>query len=127
MTTKTCPMALVKGCKDDKECTTCNFNKGYGLKDRMDAVFYMERKQGFTTIYNSVPLMVLDNLNSVYKSGVETARLDFTRETEDIKSIQIAYYDYINGLIDDSEVREFVEKFRFNNKITNGHYFRGVL
>src|SRR5690606_12491227 len=36
MITKTCPMALVKGCKDDKECSTCNFAKGYGLKDRMD-------------------------------------------------------------------------------------------
>ncbi len=127
MTTKTCPMALVKGCKDDKECVTCNFNKGYGLKDRMDATFYMERKQGFTTIYNSVPLMVLDNVDTVYKSGVETVRLDFTRETKEIRNIQTAYYDYINGMLNDTEIREFVEKFRFNNKITNGHYFRGVM
>ena len=127
MTTKTCPMALVKGCSNDNECTSCNFNKGYGLKDRMDATFYMERKQGFTTIYNSVPLMVLDNLDSVFKSGVETTRLDFTKETKNITRIQLAFYDYINGLIDEVSMKDFVEKFRFDNKITNGHYFRGVM
>lgn len=127
MTTKTCPMALVKGCSNDKECTSCNFNKGYGLKDRMDATFYMERKQGFTTIYNSVPLMVLDNLDSVYKSGVETTRLDFTRETKNITKLQLAFYDYINDLIDEETMKDFVAKFRFDNKITNGHYFRGVM
>lgn len=127
MTTKTCPMALVKGCSNDDECTTCNFNKGYGLKDRMDATFYMERKQGFTTIYNSVPLMVLDNLDSIFKSGVETSRLDFTRETKNITSLQLAFYDYINGIIDELTMKDFVEKFRFDNKITNGHYFRGVM
>ena len=127
MITKTCPMALVKACKDDNDCLTCNFSKGYGLKDRMDATFYMERKQGFTTIYNSVPLMVLDSLESVYKAGVGTTRLDFTRETKDLKNIQTAFYDYANGLVNEIEVREFVEKFRFNQKITNGHYFRGVM
>lgn len=127
MITKTCPMALVKGCTDDKNCTSCNFNKGYGLKDRMDATFYMERKQGFTTIYNSVPLMVLDNLDSVFKSGVETTRLDFTRETKNITKLQIAFYDYIYGLIDEESMKDFVAKFRFDNKITNGHYFRGVM
>ncbi len=127
MTTKTCPMALVKGCSNDNECITCNFNKGYGLKDRMDATFYMERKQGFTTIYNSVPLMVLDNLDSVFKSGVETTRLDFTRETKNITKLQLAFYDYINGLIDELTMKDFVEKFRFDNKITNGHYFRGIM
>lgn len=127
MITKTCPMALVKGCKDDNDCLTCNFSKGYGLKDRMDATFYMERKQGFTTIYNSVPLMVLDSLETVYKAGVGTTRLDFTRETLDLKNIQTAFYDYANGLLNEVEVREFVERFRFNQKITNGHYFRGVM
>ena len=127
MTTKNCPMALVKGCKDDKECLSCNFNSGYGLKDRMDATFYMERKQGFTTIYNSVPLLVLDNLDSIYQAGIGTARLDFTREKKDIKNIQTAFYDYCNGLLNESEMREFVANFRFNNKITNGHYFRGVI
>lgn len=127
MTTKTCPMALVKGCTNDKECTSCNFNKGYGLKDRMDATFYMERKQGFTTIYNSVPLMVLDNLDSIFKSGIDTTRLDFTRDTKNITKLQLAFYDYINDLIDEETMKDFVAKFRFDNKITNGHYFRGIM
>jgi putative protease len=127
MITKTCPMALVKGCTNDKGCTTCNFNKGYGLKDRMDATFYMERKQGFTTIYNSVPLMVLDNLDSIYKAGVGLTRLDFTKEIKNVSKLQGAFYDYANGLLDELAMKDFVEKFRFDNKITNGHYFRGVM
>lgn len=127
MSTKHCPMALIKGCKDDKGCRECNFAKGYSIKDRIGANFQMERKEGFTNIYNSVALMVLDNLKQIYNSGISMARLDFTLESKDIKDIQEAYYDYAKGLIDDNEAREFMENFRENKSITNGHYFRGVM
>ena len=127
MTTKHCPMALVKGCKDDNDCKTCGFAKGYSIKDRIGADFKMERKEGFTNIYNSVPLMVLDNLKQIFNSGISMARLDFTVEEDNIKAVQGAYYDYAKGLIDDEEAREFIEAFRFNQSITNGHYFRGIM
>lgn len=127
MTTKHCPMALVKGCKDDNDCKTCSFAKGYSIKDRIGADFKMERKEGFTNIYNSVPLMVLDNLKQIFNSGISMARLDFTVEATNIKAVQRAYYDYAKGLIDDDEAREFIEGFRFNKSITNGHYFRGIM
>lgn len=127
MVTKHCPMSLVKGCKNDRNCSSCNFAKGYGLKDRMNAIFYMDRKNGFTNIYNSVPLMVLDSLKQIRNSGISMVRLDFTFETNKIREIQRIYYDYSKGLIDDNEARDYIEKFKENNNITKGHFFRGVI
>lgn len=127
MITKTCPMALVKGCKDDKNCSTCNFAKGYGLKDRMDMTFYMDRKEGSSTIYNSVPLVLLDSLKSIINSGVTDIRLDFTIERDNIRSIQSMYYDYLHSNIDEAQARDFVVELKEHTSITKGHYYRGIL
>lgn len=127
MVTKHCPMSLVKGCKNDKNCANCQYAKGYGIKDRMNVTFKMERKEGFSNIYNSVPLMVLDNLNQIYNSGLSMARIDFTIESKNIRSIQRAFYDYSQGILDDNAAREYLEKFREDTSITNGHYFRGIM
>ena len=127
MTTKTCPMALVKGCKDDSGCDHCNFAHGYGLNDRMDKTFHMSRGEGFTTIYNSVPLMVLDSMDQIYSVGVGMGRLDFTIETENIKEIQVAYSRYISNVWNEKEARDFIEMIKDTTEITKGHFFRGVL
>ncbi|WMM23644.1 DUF3656 domain-containing protein [Tissierella sp. MB52-C2] len=127
MVTKHCPMSLVKGCKDDKNCKKCNFSKGYGIKDRMNVTFYMDRKDGYSNIYNSVPLLVIDSLKQIYNSGISMARLDFTIEEKGIKEIQSNFYDYANNRIDEKEAKEFLDKFKENKNITNGHYFRGVM
>ncbi|HZK33530.1 MAG TPA: DUF3656 domain-containing protein, partial [Tissierellaceae bacterium] len=127
MVTKYCPMSLVKGCKDDTNCHTCNFATGYKLKDRINVEFPMERGEGFSTIYNSVPVMVLDSLKSIYNSGVNMARLDFTVEKENINYIQEIFYNYAKGIIDDNKAKEILADYRYDNDITNGHYFRGVI
>lgn len=127
MTTKTCPMALVKACKDDSECESCNFADGYGLNDRMDKTFYMSRKDGFTTIYNSVPMILLDSMDQIYAGGINTGRLDFTIEKESIREIQNAYYNYIKKIWEEKEARNFIEKIKDTTEITKGHFFRGVL
>lgn len=127
MVTKHCPMSIVKGCKDDLNCETCPYSSGYELKDRKNMKFNMERKNGHTIIYNSVALMVLDNLDQIYNKGVDMIRLDFTFEKENIKAIQEVYYDYANGFIDDEEAKSFIDKYRYENDITRGHYFRGVI
>lgn len=127
MITKHCPMSLVKGCKDDTNCKTCNFATGYKLRDRMNVEFPMERGEGFSTIYNSVPLMVLDSLESIYNSGVNMARLDFTVEKNNIKYIQEIFYNYAKNIIDRHRAKEILDDYRKDNDITNGHYFRGVL
>lgn len=127
MITKTCPMALIKGCKNDKACKVCEYSQGYGLRDRLNMDFYMSRKEGFTTIYNSVPLMVLDKLDDIFASGISTVRLDFTLEKENIYPIQSIYYDYINGIIDYVTMNDYLQDIRKDNNITNGHYFRGII
>lgn len=127
MVTKNCPMAIVKGCKNDKACSTCSFAKGYGLKDRMGVTFKMDRKEGFSVIYNSVPVMVLDSLEAITNSGVDMVRLDFTNETNYISKLQGMYYDYLNKNIDINRVKSFMDEFKQESFITNGHYFRGIL
>ncbi len=127
MVMKTCPMALVKGCKDDGQCKTCNFAQGYELKDRMNVNFPMLRGEGFTTIFNSVPVMVLDSIERIKAAGISSLRLDFTYELEGIGDIQEVYYDYIRGIIGEREVSNFIEEYRSKTNITNGHYFRGII
>lgn len=122
----TCPLAPVKGCKSDVDCKSCNLASGYGLKDRMDIVFPLERKNGYTILYNSLPVMVLDNLDQIYKSGVSLARMDFTLEDEDIQKIQGYFYDYANGHINDDTIKNIMIDFRSHTDITKGHYHRGI-
>lgn len=127
MVTNHCPMSLIKNCKDSTNCNNCSFNKGYALKDRKGMNFYMERRKNTTIIYNSVPLMVLDSLNQIYKRKVNMIRLDFTFEKENIKELQEIYYNYSKGMVSEDIVMKFVEDYRKNNDITKGHYFRGVI
>lgn len=127
MVIKNCPMALVKGCKNDNDCKVCNFAKGYGLKDRMGVTFKMDRMEGFTVIFNSVPLMVLDSLEAITNSGVDMVRIDFTSEINHIPRLQSMFYNYLNRNIDINEVKRYMEEFKQESFITNGHYFRGIL
>ncbi len=127
MIMKHCPMALVKNCKDDLNCESCKFNSGYGLKDRKGINFYMERRHNLTTLYNSVPLFMLDTLDKIYKVGVNTIRLDFTFEKDNILEIQNMYYDFAKGLISKDEITQYCKEYRDKNPITKGHYFRGVI
>lgn len=127
MIMKHCPMALVKNCKNDLNCESCKFNSGYGLKDRKGINFYMERRHNLTTLYNSVPLFMLDTLDKIYKVGVDTIRLDFTFEKDNILEIQNMYYDFAKGLISKDEIVQYSKKYRDKNPITKGHYFRGVI
>ncbi|NLW22664.1 MAG: U32 family peptidase [Tissierellia bacterium] len=127
MITKHCPMALLKNCKDGSKCKSCPYAKGYGLKDRKGVNFYMERDKGLTTIYNSVPLMVLDSLDHIYKCGVDMIRLDFTIENEGINELQEIYYNFAKSVISKNEVESFIKDYKNINSITKGHYFRGVI
>lgn len=122
-----CPMALVKNCKDASKCESCNLQAGYGLKDRKGVNFYMERRNRLTTIYNSVPLFILDSLDKIYNLGVDTIRLDFTFEKDNILEIQNIYYAFAKGLISKAEVLEYSKKYRDKKPVTKGHYFRGVI
>ena len=127
MTTKHCPMALIKGCKSDDECANCNFRTGYGLTDRKDMAFEMIRKNKITTIYNSQPMMMVDRLNEIYDENVKLVRLDFSIDKEEINEIQSMYYGFANGSISREEANDFVEEYKDTIGITRGHYYRGVI
>lgn len=126
MVMKHCPMSLVKNCKGDN-CSLCNFNKGYGLKDRKDIVFPFNRQDDITTIYNSVPLVVMEDLNTILDQGVDMVRLDFTFEDNDVSMIQDAYFDRLCGKMSRNELNQILDYFREKTGFTKGHYFRGVL
>lgn len=125
MIMKHCPMSLVKDCKGNSNCEMCKYSKGYGLKDRKGLSFYMERKNNITTIYNSVPLMVVDKLDRILDSGVDMVRLDFVFEKE-IERIQNIYYLFGKGLISKEEVNRFFKEYK-DKGFTKGHYYRGII
>lgn len=127
MVLATCPLAIVKGCKDNKDCGDCYLAKGYGLKDRMDMIFPLVREHGYTVLYNALPIMVLDSLDDIYKSGISFARIDFTLEEEGIREIQGYFYDYANNQISKEDIKVITEEFRDHRDITKGHYYRGVI
>ena len=127
MISSNCPFASIKNCKDDKKCDSCKFVKAYGLYDRMGMNFKSYRKGHKSIIYNSVPLMLLDKLEEIKRSGVNIFRLEFTEELEEIDVIQSMYYDYLNGNIGYSQAKDFVEAHKEDNNITMGHFYRGII
>ncbi len=127
MINEACPMSLIKKCNYKHDCETCLYNKGYSLVDEMKAEFYFERVNNKTKIYNSVPIMTLDFVDRIYQAGVDFVRLDFNFDHEEVEDIQRYFYDYIKGTIGRAEVDRYFKTFRERNKITKGHFYRGVM
>lgn len=125
MTIKYCPMSIVKKC-DKNNCDDCRLKSGYGLLDRKNITFPIERKENNSIIYNSYPIMVLDSINDIYRSNIDIIRLDFTIEKE-VEDIQNIYYDYANGKISNDYARRFINEFKKKSEITKGHFYRGVM
>lgn len=99
MTTANCVHKNTKGC-DKKQ-------KLIYLKDRYDKSFAVcnNCKECYNTIYNSLPTMLIKNINKLKEAGIRSFRYSFTIETpKQIKAVM------------DDKVAEY----------TNGHYKRGV-
>lgn len=126
MVAKNCPFASIKGCLDEKNCSNCKYRNGYYLKDEKGYSFRVEKKNGYSVIYNSMPLMILEELDELNKTGIDWFRLDFTFE-ENIERIVDVYYEFLNGKITNREVSGFLEDFKKKQQITKGHINRGIL
>lgn len=126
MVMKHCPMSVIKNCKSQEECDTCELKDGYGLLDRKDMTFDFKRSGNSTIIYNSQPMVIPEHLKKIYNNQVDMVRLEFTKENN-ISEIQELYYDFANNNIDIDEVERRVEKLKTKEGITKGHFFRGVL
>lgn len=128
MISEYCPMGvLVRNCKKDKRSAICNKSM-YALKDSKDEIYRLSQDIFCrTSIYNSKPICMLEDLNELKNSYINIFRLDFTLEDNDqIENIIEAYLETIeNNFIIGSKSRKL-----FNNldKVgtTTGHYYKGV-
>lgn len=126
MVTRSCPFATVKGCIDEKNCYSCNYRSGHYLKDEKGYFFRVEKKTGYSVIYNSMPLMILEEIKEINKAGIDWFRLNFTSE-QSIDEIIDIYHEFLNEKITKKEVGDFLEDFKKKQQITKGHINRGIL
>ena len=128
MVSEYCPMGvLVRNCKKDKRSSICNKSL-YALKDAKDDTFRLSQDMFCrTTIYNSKPLCMLEDLSEVKKSGINVFRIDLTFETEDeIKTILEAFIECIENEFKLDKKSKKLEKLLENKGSTTGHYYKGV-
>ena len=128
MISEYCPMGVVvRDCKKNKRCGICKESK-YALRDFKGEEYRLSQDLFCrTTIYNSKPTCMLDNLKDVYEAGVNVFRLDFTGEKEDeVKEVLEAYVEVINN-----DFRLGQKASKLYNKlddtgITTAHFYKGV-
>ena len=128
MISEYCPMGvLVRDCKKDKRSAICN-KSVYALKDSKEEVFRITQDIFCrSSIYNSKPLCMIDDLIDVKNSGINVFRLDFTFEdASQVKEVVEAHIEVINNNFEmDTKANQF-----YNNLekvgITKAHYYKGV-
>ena len=128
MISEYCPMGvLVRDCKKDKRSAICN-KSVYALKDSKSEVFRITQDIFCrSSIYNSKPLCMIDDLIDVKNAGINVFRLDFTFEdASQVKEVVEAHIEVINN---DFEMDTKANQF-YNNLekvgITKAHYYKGV-
>lgn len=128
MISEYCPMGVVvRNCKKDKRCKECSESR-YALKDFKGEEYRLSQDLFCrTTIYNSKPTCVLDNLKELNDIGINIFRLDFTGEnSSEIREILQAYTEVINN-----DFRLGNKSSKLYNKldekgITTAHFYKGV-
>ncbi|MGL4797719.1 MAG: DUF3656 domain-containing U32 family peptidase [Paraclostridium sp.] len=128
MVSEYCPMGvLVRDCKKDKRSAICN-KSIYGLKDAKDEVYRVTQDIFCrSSIYNSKPLCMIDDLIDLNYASINIFRLDFTFENKNqVKKVVEAYLEVIeNNFKMGMKAKELYNDLE-KNGITKGHYYRGV-
>ncbi|GIM31313.1 DUF3656 domain-containing U32 family peptidase [Paraclostridium bifermentans] len=128
MISEYCPMGvLVRNCKKDKRSSICNKSL-YTLKDAKDGIYRLSQDIFCrTSIYNSKPLCVLEDLSELNKAGINVFRIDLTFESnEEIKSIIEAFEECIENDFNIGMKYKKLYKELENTGLTSGHYYKGV-
>ena len=120
MTMRNCPFSVLKGCNSKGDCKKCEYSSNYKLKDRINVEFNILRSNGFSFMYNSVPLTVLGRTKDFVKAGVKYFFID-TLFVDNPEVYVDAIYDEIQG----KEVN--ADRLLRQNEFTRGHYFKNVL
>ena len=125
MISEYCPMGvLTRNCKKDKRCVACTESK-YALRDFKGEEYRIS--QGLfcrSTIYNSRPNCLINELEELLDAGVSVFRLDFTHEdTSLIVKITQAFIDTIkNNCTVSAEAQELFDEL----DTTLGHLYKGI-
>lgn len=122
MTMKNCPFSVITGCNSCGNCDKCSYSKGHKLKDRKNVTFNVERSNGVSALYNSVPLTTLCKTDEFLDLNVDYYYVD-SKFSEDIKKVIDVLYKEIN--------EEYVDSYEYDvlkdNSFTRGHYFKNIL
>ncbi len=111
------PVMLLENCVI-KSAYGCRNGKGnFALKDRMGEIFPILCENCRNVLLNSVPIYMADKMDDILTTNAEVLRLKFTTETgEECKKVIRAYKDALNGK----------KPEKVFDKITRGHFYRGV-
>ena len=90
ITSRNCPLSLISGCVDEKQCRNCNIYENTCMSDRKGMKIKMERKNGITKIFNPSALYMLDRIEEFKGKGIDFLRVEIDDETD---------IDYISGII----------------------------
>ncbi len=108
-----CTRKNIKGCDKCPSILKLKDRKGKFFSVRNDCTVCMN------TIYNSIPLNLIDKLEEIKKMGFSSVRLDFTIESGKETSKIMNMFKSANN-------KKFTHESGFSNDFTKGHYNRGV-
>ena len=114
MLMKHCPAAVIKGCKDDKNCKSCPFSRDLKLDNPQDTMF-VNRAYGYSEVLTDRPVNLINEKALLDKTPVNLLRI--VDRGEDMKPV----------------VDKFIKRFIENDEIEpvkstyTGHFKLGVI
>lgn len=128
MITEYCPMGVVvRDCKKDKRIAKCS-QSTYALRNIKGDVFRVSQDLFCrSTIYNSQATCMLDNLYELNEIGINTFRLDFTLENNEmVRKVIQAYKEVLDNKFKLGEKATKLYNELDKIGVTAGHYYKGV-
>lgn len=117
-------LMVSQGCVHKNTSKCDGIKQNLILKDRKKMDFFVQNRCDYcyNTIYNSVPIMVIDELDKLHKKA-NSVRIDFTFENiNQINNILSLYEVCCDGICPNKdEIRLLVGDF------TRGHYHKGMI
>ena len=111
------PAMLIENCIIKSHYRCAKEGGAFSLSDRKGETFPVICDNCRNVVLNSVPIYMADKLSDLLSLGVDTLRLNFTIETkEETERVIKAYQQAMEGTVPSAVF----------DKITRGHFYRGV-
>ncbi len=114
MTIRNCPLSALKGCENEDNCTDCDWYNKYQLVDRKGSRIPAARVRGITTLFNPIPLNMIDKIKEIVQTDCDFVRIDSDDPEEINHFIQLID----KGLKD--------EQVAMEGAITRGYYYKEI-